>query len=156
MSEVDNEDDNLLVLLYRHNLGHVIENIVEYAGHTATVNMLCACKSWLAILNDIVPLRRLVFLRSVRDRNFARLCRLNRWTVAPPGELEDGQQMDHRHLAYINYTSTDLRKTIKRYGVRTQRPHTETELFRPHISGSNTVSPHLHSDRTSKRGIILI
>ena len=111
MSEVDNEEDDLLVLLNRHNLGHVIENIVEYAGHTATVNMLCSCKSWLAILTEIVPLRRLVFLRSVRDRNFARHCHLNRWAVAPKTEEE---QMDQRHLAYVNYTSTDLRRTISR------------------------------------------
>ena len=110
MSEVD-EEENLLVLLYRHNLGHVIENIVEYAGHTATVNMLCACKSWLAILTDIVPLRRLVFLRSMRDQNFARHCHLNRWAMAPTAEEEE---MDKRHLAYINYTSTDLRRTISR------------------------------------------
>ena len=110
MSEVD-EEENLLVLLYRHNLGHVIENIVEYAGHTATVNMLCACKSWLAILTDIVPLRRLIFLRSLRDRNFARHCHLNRWAVVPTAEEEE---MDQRHLAYINYTSTDLRRTISR------------------------------------------
>ena len=108
-SDAEDEYENLLSLLYRHNLGHVIENIVEYAGHTATVNMLCACKSWLAILTDIVPLRRLVFLRSVRDPNFARHCRLNRWSVAP---IE--RQMDARHLAYINYTSTDLRRSIKR------------------------------------------
>ena len=112
-SDAEDEYENLLAHLYRHNLGHVIENIVEYAGHTATVNMLCACKSWLAILTDIAPLRRLVFLRSVRDPNFARHCRLNRWTVAPTGRQEE-QQMDSRHLAYINYTSTDLRRTIKR------------------------------------------
>ena len=109
MSEVD-EEENLLFLLYRHNLGHVIENIVEYVGHTATINMLCTCKSWLAILTDIVPLRRLVFLRSVRDPNFARHCHLSRWAVA----LTEDQQMDQRHLAYVNYTSTDLRRIISR------------------------------------------
>ena len=117
MSEAaDDEDENLLALLYRHNLGHVIENIVEYAGHTATVNMLCACKSWLSILTDIVPLRRSVFLRSVRDRNFAKHCRLNRWPVPHT----EGQQMDRGPglLAYINYTSTDLRWNIQRYVQR--------------------------------------
>ena len=129
MSELHNEDENILALLYRHNLGLVIENIVEHVGHTATVNMLCTCKSWLAILSDIVPLRRLLFLRYVRQRNFARLCDLNRWNVAMPlrecerqGEEEQQQQQMHpiKHLAYINYTTTDLRSTIKRYATRLQ------------------------------------
>ena len=126
MSELHNEDESLLALLYRHNLGLVIENIVEHVGHTATVNMLCTCKSWLAILSDIVPLRRLLFLRYVRQRNFARLCDLNRWNVAMPlreceRQGEEEQQMHSiKHLAYINYTTTDLRSTIKRYATRLQ------------------------------------
>ena len=130
MSELHNEDESLLALLYRHNLGLVIENIVEHVGHTATVNMLCTCKSWLAILSDIVPLRRLLFLRYVRQRNFAKLCDLNRWSVAMslrecerPVEKEQEQQQMHpiKRLAYINYTTTDLRRTINRYGIRTLR-----------------------------------
>jgi hypothetical protein len=117
-SNVENEPD-IFSLLRLHNLAHVIENIVEYAGHTATVNMLCTCKNWNAILSELVPMRRIVFHRSSRNPHFARLCSLNGWNAAVKSREEtDGaaaeETTDLGQLAYINYASTDLRRVINR------------------------------------------
>ncbi len=35
---------DILSLLRAHNLGHVVENIVEYAGHVAAANMMQTCR----------------------------------------------------------------------------------------------------------------
>ena len=62
------EDENepridILACLVSHNLGHVIDGIVEYSSHSATVSLMCVCKSWRDILRDFVPFKRIVRLR---------------------------------------------------------------------------------------------
>ena len=101
---------DLITELYARNQISALENILGHCGYNAVLSMLQVSRSWNEILSEMGLWERLVENMVHTDRNFKSLCTINGWSKSIRSL---GGTQDHKILAFIFYTQTDLSKYIR-------------------------------------------